>query len=123
MTLYNSLRYNILMRHSYLLVLLSLALGGCFLGGGSDLNQQSDDLLGIDVREDLTQGDGDGPPVRPPPGANEVDVIFQKGRSLVPIEIKAAQTFNKNFLKNLKYFKGILVLWDLWNLALMGNIF
>lgn len=38
---------------------------------------------------------------------NEVDVIFKKGSQLVPIEIKAAQTFNIEFLKGLKYFKTI----------------
>jgi uncharacterized protein len=38
---------------------------------------------------------------------NEVDVVFKNGRSLVPIEIKAAQTFNTHFLKNLKYFMEI----------------
>ena len=35
---------------------------------------------------------------------NEVDVIFQRGRSLTPVEIKAAQTFNQGFLKNIHYF-------------------
>jgi len=35
---------------------------------------------------------------------NEVDVVFQNGRSLIPVEIKAAQTFNKDFTKNLNYF-------------------
>ena len=36
---------------------------------------------------------------------HEVDVLFQKGSSLIPIEIKAAQTFNKEFLKNLYFFE------------------
>ncbi len=35
---------------------------------------------------------------------NEVDVVFQNGRSLIPVEIKAAQTFHKDFIKNLYYF-------------------
>lgn len=32
---------------------------------------------------------------------NEVDLIYQKGRDLVPIEIKASQTYHKSFLTNL----------------------
>ncbi|SCA63913.1 Uncharacterized protein SCG7109_BO_00030 [Chlamydiales bacterium SCGC AG-110-M15] len=39
---------------------------------------------------------------------NEVDVLFQKGHELVPIEIKAAKTFNRSFLKGLSYFKKLL---------------
>ncbi|MFN0117269.1 MAG: ATP-binding protein [Elusimicrobiota bacterium] len=35
---------------------------------------------------------------------NEVDVVFQSGPFLIPIEIKASQTFNQNFTKNLLYF-------------------
>lgn len=38
---------------------------------------------------------------------HEVDLIFQSGSKLVPIEIKAAKTFNKEFLKNLVFFKEI----------------
>jgi uncharacterized protein len=38
---------------------------------------------------------------------HEVDLIFQDGRSLVPIEVKAARTFNKSFLKNLDFFKSV----------------
>lgn len=38
---------------------------------------------------------------------NEVDVIFQKGHELVPIEIKSAKTFNQEFLKNLQFFQKI----------------
>lgn len=40
-------------------------------------------------------------------GGNEVDLLFQKGRELIPIEIKAAQTFNKEFLKGLHYFQKV----------------
>ncbi|MFI5334818.1 MAG: ATP-binding protein [Chlamydiales bacterium] len=38
---------------------------------------------------------------------HEVDLIFQRGHSLVPIEIKAARTFNAEFLKNLDYFQRL----------------
>jgi uncharacterized protein len=36
---------------------------------------------------------------------NEVDVLYQRGHELVPIEIKAAKTFNRSFLKGLSSFK------------------
>jgi uncharacterized protein len=39
---------------------------------------------------------------------NEVDIIFKKGNHLIPIEIKASQTFHQEFLKGLKYFNKIL---------------
>lgn len=39
---------------------------------------------------------------------HEVDLIFQSGRTLIPVEIKSAQTFNKDFLKNLNYFQQLL---------------
>lgn len=35
---------------------------------------------------------------------HEVDFIFQKGPELIPIEAKAAKTFNSSFLKNLTFF-------------------
>lgn len=38
---------------------------------------------------------------------HEVDVIFQSGRQLIPIEIKASKTFNKDFLKNIEFFKNL----------------
>lgn len=38
---------------------------------------------------------------------HEVDAIFQKGFELVAFEIKSSQTFNKDFLKNLEFFKAI----------------
>ncbi|NGX41922.1 MAG: hypothetical protein K940chlam7_00196 [Chlamydiae bacterium] len=38
---------------------------------------------------------------------NEVDVIFQRGHELIPIEIKSAKTFNREFLKNLHFFQKI----------------
>lgn len=37
---------------------------------------------------------------------HEVDFIFQNGHNLIPIEVKAAKTFNKDFLKNLNFFKN-----------------
>lgn len=39
---------------------------------------------------------------------NEVDIIFQKGRELVPIEVKAAQTFHTSMLKNLTFFHQLI---------------
>jgi uncharacterized protein len=35
---------------------------------------------------------------------NEVDLVIKDGSNLIPIEIKASQTFNSFFLKGLKYF-------------------
>ena len=37
----------------------------------------------------------------------EVDLIINTGQNHIPIEIKAAQTFNKEFTKNLDYYKNI----------------
>ena len=39
---------------------------------------------------------------------NEVDVLFQRGHNLVPIEIKSAKTFNKSFLKGILSFKNLV---------------
>ena len=39
---------------------------------------------------------------------HEVDLIFQSGRNLIPIEIKAAQTFHRDFLSNLKFFQELV---------------
>ncbi len=36
-----------------------------------------------------------------------IDLIWQNGRELIPIEIKSSQTFGQQFIKNLKYFKSI----------------
>ena len=38
---------------------------------------------------------------------NEVDLIFKNGHELIPIEIKASQTFHPDFLKSIEYFKNI----------------
>lgn len=38
---------------------------------------------------------------------NEIDLIFKEGNNLTPIEIKASQTFNPQFLKGLDYFKAL----------------
>lgn len=35
---------------------------------------------------------------------NEVDIVIQNGRELVPVEIKSSSTFNKNFSKGIKKF-------------------
>jgi predicted AAA+ superfamily ATPase len=38
---------------------------------------------------------------------NEVDFIFEAGRKLISIEVKASKTFHKDFLKNLEFFKNL----------------
>jgi len=38
---------------------------------------------------------------------NEVDVIFKKGRELIPIEIKSSKTYNAEFLKRLHFFLAL----------------
>lgn len=39
---------------------------------------------------------------------NEIDVLFQRGNQLVPIEIKSAKTFNRSFLKGLTFFRDLV---------------
>lgn len=39
---------------------------------------------------------------------NEVDVIYKSGNSLIPIEIKSAQTFVLSMLKSLNYYKNLV---------------
>jgi predicted AAA+ superfamily ATPase len=39
---------------------------------------------------------------------NEVDVIFKQAQHLIPIEIKASQTFNPAFLKNLHFYQKLV---------------
>lgn len=39
---------------------------------------------------------------------NEIDVLFQNGHDLTPIEIKSAKTFNKSFLDGLSSFKNLI---------------
>lgn len=38
---------------------------------------------------------------------NEVDVIIKQANELIPVEIKSAQTFHKDFLKGLSYYKKL----------------
>lgn len=38
---------------------------------------------------------------------HEVDLIYQAGNELVPIEVKASQTFNTDILKNLHFFQKL----------------
>lgn len=38
---------------------------------------------------------------------NEVDLLFENQRKLVPIEIKSSSTFNSKFLKGLNKFQGL----------------
>lgn len=37
----------------------------------------------------------------------EIDVIYSIGNHYLPIEIKSAETFTKDFLKNLDYFEKL----------------
>jgi predicted AAA+ superfamily ATPase len=39
---------------------------------------------------------------------NEVDIIFRQSNQLIPIEIKAAQTFNPAFLKGLSFYQHVV---------------
>jgi predicted AAA+ superfamily ATPase len=38
---------------------------------------------------------------------HEVDVLIKRGHELIPIEIKSAQTFTKDFTRNLQYFNKL----------------
>lgn len=40
-------------------------------------------------------------------GRNEVDLIFQKGHELIPIEIKSSRTYNSSFVSGVKSFKKL----------------
>ena len=40
-------------------------------------------------------------------GRTEVDLVFQRGRELIPIEIKSSKTFNSSFLQGIKKFEKI----------------
>lgn len=39
---------------------------------------------------------------------HEVDLIFQSRAKLIPIEIKSSKTFNKDFIKNIEYFRTLV---------------
>ncbi len=38
---------------------------------------------------------------------NEVDLLYENGRNIIPIEIKSSETFNIDFLKGINYFSKI----------------
>jgi len=38
---------------------------------------------------------------------NEVDLLYKSGRVLLPVEIKAAMTYNETMLKNINYFHNL----------------
>lgn len=38
---------------------------------------------------------------------NEVDLLYQKNRQLIPVEIKAAQTYHESLHKNITFFQSI----------------
>ena len=40
-------------------------------------------------------------------GRSEIDLLYQRGHELIPIEIKSSQTFNSSFLSGIKKFKKI----------------
>jgi predicted AAA+ superfamily ATPase len=39
---------------------------------------------------------------------HEVDFIFQRGRTLVPIEVKSAKTFHAEYLKGIRFFQELV---------------
>lgn len=39
---------------------------------------------------------------------HEIDVIIKQSNQLIPVEIKSAQTFHKDFLKGLQYYRDIV---------------
>jgi predicted AAA+ superfamily ATPase len=39
---------------------------------------------------------------------NEIDFLFKKGNELIPIEVKSAETFHKEFLDKLMFFKNLV---------------
>jgi predicted AAA+ superfamily ATPase len=39
---------------------------------------------------------------------HEVDIVFQTGRELIPVEVKSAQTFDTKFTKNLRQFRELV---------------
>lgn len=41
-------------------------------------------------------------------GKNEVDLIFTKKNSLIPVEIKSGKTINHDYFKNLRYFRKVI---------------
>jgi len=38
---------------------------------------------------------------------NELDLIYKKGRELVPIEIKSSMTFHRDFIKGIRFFNDL----------------
>ena len=53
---------------------------------------------------------------------NEVDLIYKKQKTLIPIEIKAAMTFNEHLLKGIKYFQRTSDQAQKGYLAYSGNL-
>ena len=51
----------------------------------------------------------------------EVDLIMHKDLKIIPYEIKSAQTFNTEFVSNLKYFSGLLNLNEIGNVVYSGE--
>jgi uncharacterized protein len=40
-------------------------------------------------------------------GRNEVDLIYQRGHELIPIEVKSSRTFNSSLISGIKSFEKI----------------
>ena len=40
-------------------------------------------------------------------GGHEIDLLIDNGSEILPIEVKAGETFNSDFLKNLDYFRSL----------------
>lgn len=90
----------------------------CFLLGIRSLDQLSHDPLRGQLFENMVilevlkaqYNRGDDPNMfffRDTHG-HEVDLLLQKGRKILPIEIKSGQTFHAEFMKNLTYFENLV---------------
>ncbi len=89
----------------------------CYLLGIKEINQLTRDPLRGNLVENLIflellkarVNQGNDPDLyffRDSHG-HEVDLIFQSGNELIPIEIKSSQTFHKEFLENLHFFQEL----------------
>lgn len=53
---------------------------------------------------------------------NEVDLLYKKGRALVPIEIKSAETYHPEFAKGIEYFQKTVPLSTKGCVVYSGNL-
>ncbi|MFK7899357.1 MAG: ATP-binding protein [Cyclobacteriaceae bacterium] len=87
----------------------------CFLLGIQDKKQISRDPLIGNIFENLVvieslksqynQGKTDALYFFRDNNGNEVDIVFQDGRKLIPIEIKSSSTFSTHFIKGIEKFQ------------------